>query len=260
MRDILDPGHQPSEPDPVKRAQNAMARHPLPRRFYKTVSVAEEDGRFAIKLDGRGARTPARAVLSLPTADAAVIVAAEWDAQADVINPLAMPATRLVNSALDGVSTMMAEVAAEITGYAASDLVCYRAGMPDGLVRQQSLHWDPVIAWARVALTARFLTVEGILHTAQPPETLERVRDAVLAHQDPIALAGLHVMTTISGSCLLALMAAAGALTVDDVWAAATVDEAWSETRWGHDAEAAARMALLREDFATALALLKAVG
>ena len=68
-----------------------------------------------------------------------------------------MPLTRLVNSTLDGVRGREAEVRAEIAKYAASDLVCYRAAEPEGLVRRQAELWDPVLrleprgAWARVS-------------------------------------------------------------------------------------------------------------
>jgi chaperone required for assembly of F1-ATPase len=260
MRDIFSDQHTPDEPDPVKRAQIAMARVPLPKRFYKTVSVVIENDRFALKLDGRGARTPAKKTLSLPTEAAAQLIAAEWDAQKDVINPHAMPATRIVNSALDGVADRMDDVAQETAGYAASDLVCYRATDPAGLVSAQALQWDPVIAWAKTALDAEFTQTQGIIHAEQNSDSLGKVSDAVDAIQDPVAMACLNVMTTLSGSCLIALMVTWGALTPDEAWKAATVDEEWSKERWGEDAEATARMQLRAQEFRVACVLLQAVG
>ncbi len=259
MRDVLYPDQPLSDPDPVKRAQNAMARQVLPKRFYKAATVVEENGAFAIKLDGRGARTPGKTTLALPTAAAGLIVAGEWNAQIEVINPHLMPATRIVNTALDGVSTMMPEVAAEITAFAGSDLVCYRAADPAGLVELQERHWNPVTDWAQDSLGARFVLAEGIVHASQNPEALAKVTSAVSAYRDPIALACLHVLTTLSGSCLIALMAASDALSPDAAWTAATVDEIWSLQRWGQDDEAAMRLARREEDFRTALALLQAV-
>jgi chaperone required for assembly of F1-ATPase len=259
MRDVLYSEHVPDEADPVKRAQIAMARVPLPKRFYKVVCVAVENDRFALKLDGRGARTPAKKPLTLPTAAAAALVAAEWDAQTDVINPHAMPATRIVNSALDGVADRIADVATETAGYAASDLVCYRATDPAGLAAAQALQWDPVVAWAGKALGAEFKLAQGIIHTEQSSVALQKVSDAVEALQEPIAMACLNVMTTLSGSCLITLMVAHGALSPDAAWKAATVDEDWSKKRWGEDAEAMARMKLRAQEFSVACALLKAV-
>lgn len=260
MRDIFYSDQVLSDPDPVKRAQNAMARQVLPKRFYAEATIAEEDGRFVLKLDGRGARTPAKKPLSLPTRAAADIVAAEWNRQIEVINPHLMPATRIVNTALDGVSTMMAEVVAEIAGFADSDLVCYRAGDPPGLVRLQDEHWNPVIDWARDGLGARFVLAHGIVHASQSAESLATVKAAVAAYADPIALASLHVLTTLSGSCLIALMAANGTVSGEGAWKAATVDETWNIALWGQDEEAIIRMARRKEEFLTALGLLRAVG
>jgi chaperone required for assembly of F1-ATPase len=259
MRDLLEEGHAPSEPNPVKRAQNAMARQVLPRRFYAEVTIAEEEGRFALKLDGRGARTPGRKPLSLPTHVAASIVANEWRAQKDVINPDAMPATRIVNTALDGVADMMRDVAAEIAGFAASDLVCYRAGEPAGLVNLQTVHWDPVLAWTKHEFGASFMLAEGVMHVAQNPAAVAAVADAVTDIQDPIVLACLHVLTTLSGSCLIALMAARGGLSGEAAWEAATVDESWNVLQWGQDDEAAARQERRQQDFITALGLLRSI-
>ncbi|HVK90667.1 MAG TPA: ATP12 family protein, partial [Mycoplana sp.] len=58
MRDILsDLSDVMSDPDPVRRAQIQMKR-PLPKRFYKDVSIGRTDDGHAVLLDGRAVRTP----------------------------------------------------------------------------------------------------------------------------------------------------------------------------------------------------------
>src|SRR5690242_9016790 len=107
MRDILgdlETGHQPSDPDPVRRAQNQM-RAPAVRRFYGAVSVEPEGDGFSVRLDGKPVKTPSGKSVNLPTAEAARLVADEYAAQGDRIDPLTMPVTRLVNTAIDGVAT-----------------------------------------------------------------------------------------------------------------------------------------------------------
>jgi chaperone required for assembly of F1-ATPase len=259
MRDVLYPPHVPSEPDPIKRSQSAMVRHALPKRFYRDVTVVAENDRFAIRLDGRGAKTPGRKTLDLPTEMAAKLVAAEWDAQKDVIDPHAMPVTRIVNTAIDSVVDQMDAVGADIAAYAASDLVCYRAEAPAKLVDLQKTHWDPVLHWSKDVLQAPFLVAEGILHVAQDTQSLQTITDAVRRVRDPIALSSLHVMTTLSGSCLIALMTAAGALSVDAAWLAASLDEDWTTALWGQDEEAAYRARRRRAEFEAAAALCAAV-
>ena len=220
-------------------------KRPAMKRFYKTVSVAAAPGdpgqeEHRILLDGRPMRTPAKRVLAVPSRALAEAIAAEWEAQRDHIDPASMPLTRLVNSTIDGVRGREAEVRAEVAKYAASDLVCYRATEPEGLVRRQAELWDPVLAWSREGLGADFRVAEGLMPAAQP----EAAREAVareLATRDAFALTALHVMTTLTGSALLALAHAKGRLTAEAAWAAAHVDEDWQIAKWGEDAEAAAR-------------------
>jgi chaperone required for assembly of F1-ATPase len=256
MREILYPAHEPSDPNPLKRAQAAMARQKLPKRFYQEVDVDNRGTEgFAIRLDGRTARTPGRKLLALPTLPAAEVVAAEWRAQADVIDPARMHATRMTNTALDSFAGRIAEIQADVASFAGSDLVCYRAGEPEGLIAAQTLHWTPVLAWADQVLGARFRLATGVMHQQQDEAALAAVSLAVGACSQPVRLAALHVMTTLTGSCLIALMAAGGSLDADAAWQAATVDDEWSASLWGPDEEAAARMARRREEFGAAYAL-----
>jgi chaperone required for assembly of F1-ATPase len=221
-------------------------RAPLPRRFYEHVSVAETAGGadgWRILLDGRGVKTTAKRDFALPTRALAEAVAAEWAAQAKEIDPASMPVTRIVNSALDGVASQRDEVAADIVTFSGSDLLCYRADAPDGLVRAQAAHWDPVLAWAEAEIGAKFTRTVGIVHVAQPKAACAAIARAVKPYQ-PVPLAALHVMTTLTGSALLALAHACGRLTVEEAWAAAHVDEDWQISQWGEDHEAVARRAL----------------
>ena len=176
----------------------------------------------------------------MPTKALAEAIAGEWEAQREHIDPAGMPLTRLANSAIDGVRVHQAEVRADIVKYAASDLLCYRASEPELLVRRQAEVWDPVLAWARDALGARFEVADGIMPVTQPEAARSAIAGA-LEGFDAFSLAALHVMTTLTGSALLALAHARGHLSAEAAWAAAHVDEDWQIGRWGEDAEAAAR-------------------
>jgi chaperone required for assembly of F1-ATPase len=67
------------------------------KRFYKEAVVTAERG---IALDGRPVKTPAKAPLILPTEAMAQAVAAEWQAQGELIDPARMPFTGLANAAM----------------------------------------------------------------------------------------------------------------------------------------------------------------
>ncbi len=261
MRDLLsdlEAGNHLSDPDPVKRAQNQM-KTPLAKRFYDKVDVREQPEGYAVHLDGKPVRTPGKAMLLLPTEGAAKLVADEFSAQGENIDLVTMPVMRLANTAIDGVATDTQAVLEDILRFSSSDLLCYRADAPERLVERQSEAWDPVLDWARSRLGARFFLAEGVMHVEQPRETIAAIGVHLRQREQPMKLAALHVMTSITGSALLALAVEAGELDVEAAWLAAHVDEDWNAEQWGEDFEAAARRAARKRDFTAAADLLGAL-
>jgi chaperone required for assembly of F1-ATPase len=148
-----------------------------------------------------------------------------------------MPLTKLANTAIDRATAEKSNIAAEILAFAGSDFVCYRASSPEGLVKRQSAHWDPIIVWAKSDLKADFENVTTITHKHQSVEALH-VLENHIAVLDPFSFVAIHNLTTLTGSALLSLMLAAGAISVDAAWRAANVDEDWQIETWGKDDEA----------------------
>jgi chaperone required for assembly of F1-ATPase len=216
------------------------------KRFYRT-AAAGEDGQ--ILLDGRPVRAPSGKPLAAPTARLAEAIAEEWNAQDQTIDPRAMKLTGLANAAIDRIAPDPAAFAAGLAAYGESDLLYYRVDAPAALAARQAELWDPVLAWAQQRYDAVFELASGVIHMPQPHETIERLRGAV-AGRDPFGLAGLSPLVTISGSLLIALALAEGAIGLDAAWSAATLDESWQAEQWGEDSEAAATLAARRADFA----------
>lgn len=241
--------------NPMKHAQVAM-RPVLPKRFYKEASVGEAGGAFAVLLDGKSAKTPARNNLALPNTALASAVAAEWNAIEGDIDPAKLPLTRLANLAIDAVANAPQPVVEEIVQYAASDLVVYRAEQPEGLVALQNERWNPVLDWAAAKLGARFSLAEGVKHVHQPDEALALVRETAEKLSKPFALTATSSATNIGGSALIALALANGALTGDEAWNAAHVDEQWNISQWGEDEEAQRRLAARHTEFTAAARML----
>jgi chaperone required for assembly of F1-ATPase len=248
-----DEKNTPSNPLEAARRLTAPLRQ---KRFYAKAEMAEEDGGFVLRLDGKRAMTPGKKPLVVPHWELADAIAAEWEGQGESIDPASMPVTRLANSAIDGVASRLAEVKDDVVAYAGTDLLCYRAGEPEGLVERQRAIWDPLIAWAEKRFGVRFVLTEGVVHVAQPEPTLAAIRAAIERFGDPFRLAGLSLATSLSGSALIALALGEGALDVDAAWTAAHVDEDWNIEKWGDDSEATVRRVRRFADFrAAALAL-----
>ncbi|WP_010544347.1 ATP12 family chaperone protein [Sphingomonas elodea] len=214
------------------------------KRFWKTVAMA--DG--VIELDGRPVRTPARAPLALPTPQLAEAVAEEWRSVGEELDPRTMPLTGLANAAIDQVAPNPAPFAADLARYGESDLLCYRAEMPEPLVERQAAQWDPLLGWARTRFDVHFETTAGIMHRPQPAATIARLQEVVAA-LDPFRLAALNPLVTISGSLVAALALLEGAADRDTVWRAAQLDEDWQAEQWGEDELATRAREARRADF-----------
>ncbi len=237
--------------DPIGRVRSEQSRV-LPKRFYAEATAAARGSGYAVHLDGRPVRTPGKLVLILPTAAMADAIAAEWAAQETLIDPMTMPLTRIANSVRDQVDGREEAVRADIVKYGGSDLVCYRADGPPGLVAAQAAAWDPAVLWAREALGADLAVGAGLMPVAQS-EASRAAIEAAAAALEGFRLASAHVMTTLLGSVVLAMAVLHGHLTAEAAWRAAHVDEDWQAAKWGADAEAMARREARRAEFLAAV-------
>jgi len=256
MRDLFEEASGKSPLDP-EEAVRRTTRGPRRKRFYATAGVVETADGFAVTLDDRPIRTPSGRQVVAPVREIADAISAEWDAQQEIIDPLTMPMTRFANSVVEAVVDRVDAVADDVAKYLGSDLLFYRAGHPEALVAREAAHWDPILFWAADALGAHFILAEGIVHVRQPDSAIAAARAALPT--DPWSITALHVVTTLTGSALLALALLRGVLDQDQAWAAAHVDEDWNIEKWGVDEEVAARRTARLVDFRAAAGILKAL-
>jgi chaperone required for assembly of F1-ATPase len=219
------------------------------KRIYKDVAVKPQGEGYCVTLDGREARTLTRAALAAPSENLADAVAAEWDAQGELIDRQTMPLTALLSAAIDAGDAGAAQWRAEILNYLGSDLLCYRAETPAALAARQSQVWDPYIDWLGEETGAALAVTTGVTAVAQPGEAITQVA-RVLEAPAAFALFGIYTATKISGSAVLALALWKDAWPVDDIFAASRLDEHFQEQRWGADTEAKAREQQLQTEFA----------
>ena len=230
-----------------------------PKRFYKAVSVVRQEGDYSVRLDERPIKSPSKKLLVVPTEACAEAIAAEWRAQGEQIDVETMPLLRLANTALDRVYGREAAIVAEMEEYAGSDLLCYYAEGPEGLLERQVRAWSPVLKWAEGALGARFNVTAGIVHVAQDEAALGAIRQAVEG-QNAHVLAALYNMMTLTGSIVLALAVGHGAVAREKAWSVAHVDEDWQIEQWGRDDLAEQRRAARHSDFCAAYDYLNLCG
>ncbi|MGI9357515.1 MAG: ATP12 family chaperone protein [Rhizobiaceae bacterium] len=256
MADILGE-RDDAVPQRPTRVSEMSRESQLPRRFYKDVLVTERKGRLVAELDGRPIKTPGKQLLAFESPIIADAVAEEWRGQRERIDPMSMPLTRLAHSAIDGVAIDMQAVKEDVVRYAGTDLLCYRAGRPQGLIDRQMALWDPLIDWAQAALSVRLALAEGVMHVEQPERSIAAFSAHVGDVNDPLTLAALHVATSITGSAILAMALLKGEVGLDKAWQIAHVDEDWNIADWGVDDEAAHRRAARFVDMKAAALVLE---
>ena len=221
------------------------------KRFWTRVETAETDDGFTIALDDRPVRTPAKESLRLPSRALAEAVAREWDAQQGEVDPETMPLTRLANSALDKVASQHGAVANLVAEYGESDLLCYRAERPEGLVERQRAHWDGLLHWAERQLGIRLEVQSGLMPIDQPEPSRIEIRRRTRA-LGPFDLTAFHELVALSGSWVIGYAALTGERAPEDLWRVAVIDELWQEEQWGEDEEATAARRARQDAFLTA--------
>ena len=258
MLETLEDIEKAAVKDPM-RVASLSAKSQLRKRFYKQATVFSNTDKINIHLDGKPIKTPGVETLTVPNIHVGELVADEWNRQETKIDPQTMPVTRLINTSIDGVSKDMRPVKDDIIQFAGSDLLCYRADNPDGLVTNQQKMWDPLIEWAESSLGAAFSVQIGIMHVSQPNECIAAFSEHVNQIESPALLTALHSLTAISGSAIIAL-----AIYKDEIdfvygWNAAHVDEDWQISQWGEDSDAQAFRAVRKLEFEAAVQLLVAL-
>jgi len=228
------------------------------KRFWKTAEAAQQEHGYAVRLDGRPVKTPAKASLIVPTRALADAIAREWDAQEETVNPNAMPMTRSANAAIDKVARQHAEVADMVADYGDTDLLCYRADAPSELVDRQAAEWTPYLEWARDRLKVHLVPISGVMYAPQPEASLDRLR-AMVHEMDAFELTAFHDLVGMSGSLILGLAAARDLRPIEDIWNSACLDDIWQQEQWGEDAEAAQEAMRKRAAFFHAKAFLDLV-
>jgi len=261
VRDILGDAEGAADRGAVGpgKANRELDKPNLPKRFYEKVCVEQRDQNWHVLLDGKVIRTPGKNTLAFNFESVARMVANEWDAVGERLDPMQMPLTRLSNTAFDGVALEPQAVLEDIVKYSGSDLLCYRAASPQKLVDRQRKAWDPPLDWIADSIGARFETVEGIMHKAQPKEAIADFSRALRVFKDPLAITALHSLTSLSGSAILGYTLAQGRLDAQTAWSAAHVDEDWNIEQWGEDQEASKLRAVRWREFDAADRLIRAI-
>lgn len=235
------------------------------KRFWETASVVREGSVLAIRLDGKPLRMQGVAGLALAGEALAEAIAAEWQAagvaKGGDFDPEDLPLTRLAATAQGRVAPHRGPMIGAMMRFAESDLLCYRAPFPPDLAARQHALWQPWLDWAARLHGADLRVVHGLMPHPQPPEAINALRSA-LASRTTEALAALAVLVPSTGSLILGLAVADGALGAADAVGLVFLDEDFQARTWGEDPASRERRRRIAKDidFASRFIQLSASG
>jgi chaperone required for assembly of F1-ATPase len=225
------------------------------KKFYQRATVEPDGNGYRVCLDGRTVKTPAGRALAVPGKRLAEALAEEWNGQGEIIKPGSMPMTVFACTAIDRIGAERQAIERGLVRHAETDLVCYRADAPRDLAGRQHETWQPLVDWANEAYGVKLVVTQGVLPVPQPQDTLETL-SGVIGRFDDWDLAVLSGVTAAAGSLIVGLALTMGRIDADQAFAAAQLDEAYQNEKWGTVEEAARRHDALRSEIQAAAGFL----
>jgi chaperone required for assembly of F1-ATPase len=240
-----------------------------PRTTGARVDVATVADGYAVTLDGILAKTPGKRPLVVPGAALAREIVGEIE-RLPALDPAALagkglgdPAQaanfRIAAGAIDvitGAPGARARIVADLAAYGETDLVCFRAERPEGLVAAEETAWAPLVDWFADEFGVRLNITTGLRAVPQEAAALESIGSAIEEHDD-FALAALSLATRSAGSIVIGLALSRGRLGADAAVTASVVDETYQAERWGADGDGARALEAKALDLAQAARFLE---
>jgi chaperone required for assembly of F1-ATPase len=194
------------------------------KRFYKDVSIAQQEDGWSILLDNRPVRTPSGQALLPQTKALALAIAKEWDDQQDTINPASMHLLQLQNTLQDRLADAQDGWRDDLLSYLETDLLAYHAPEPEALAARQQQIWMPWLDWlankglTKLPITTGFTAIKVPGDVAAYIE--QRAREA-----SPAQLLIWRHAAGLTGSSVLSLALIDGACSGADAYHATRVEE-----------------------------------
>lgn len=228
------------------------------KRFYAGATAERGPDGWFVALDGRRVKTQGGNVLVLPNAASARLLADEWNAQGEEIDPGGFAMRDQADYGLDVVAADPAAAIAALLRYAETDTLCYRADPDEPLWKRQQEVWDPLLTACEAREGISLQRVSGVIHRAQDGAAVATLR-ARLAAMDFLTLAALMTLASLAGSLVIGLSALEPGADGDALWDAANLEEDWQAENWGRDREAAERRDKRKGDFLAGIAFAAAL-
>lgn len=212
------------------------------KRFYKNVSVVQNNGQFEINLDHRKLKTPSGTTFQVESEPLALAVANEWMGQKDNVMLSQMHMNGLCNTCIDDPGRASKDKLVEhILSFLETDTILFYAEEPPKLVELQKDKWSPVILWFRERYGVDIHPRQDIL-TVQISEGDRAVLKRHLESYSWTALQGFSFGVDAIKSLILSLAVLERHLTVEEAVSLTRLElefqtDHWGNVEWAHDLE-----------------------
>ena len=231
------------------------------KRFWSEVSVGEAAGDLGagwqVRLDGRGVLTQGKRAQVVPSRALAELLAGEWAAQGEDVDPASFRHRDMADYAIDMIASGTDDIPGKLLAFLETDTLCYRADPDEPLYRRQQEVWEPILSAFEAREGIRLERASGIIHKPQDGAALASIRRLVDT-LDPPTLAAVFAMTSLSASLTIGLSALEDDADPEALWDAASLEEDWQVELWGEDAEATQRRERRLADFLNAFRFARA--
>ena len=210
----------------------------MSKRFYTMASTTKTEEGYAIQLDGKTVQTSLKQDLIAPTKSLADAIVLEWADQGENIVPDTMPLTQILTTAIDKIRDRKA-ITDSAMRYLDTDLVCYWAKEPEELHRRQKEIWGRWVKWFDEQFEVPLYTTQKIDALKQEAEAHKRAWNYIEALDD-YYFTILHIMTSQSGSLVLALAFVEGEASSEEVFNASYLEDLYKAEIYNEDKYGAA--------------------
>ena len=208
------------------------------KRFYKLVSHKKTTDGYVIQLDGKGIKTPLGQDLAASTKSLADAIVLEWAGQEEKVKPETMPLTQILTTATDKVRDREA-ITASCMRFLDTDLVCYWTKEPEDLAKKQKEVWGAWVKWFESHFEVPLYTTKKIEALTQDEEAHKRVWNYIESLDDTYFTI-VHIMTSLSGSLILALAFSEGDITPKEIFDASYLEELYKGELYNEEVHGAA--------------------
>jgi len=139
------------------------------KRFWREAKAVQGEDGWHVALDARRVKTQGGNPLAVPNKALADLLAGEWAAQGEEVEPGSFRHRDIADFAIDVVAPDRAAAIAALLRYAETDTLCYRADPEEPLFKRQQEVWEPLLAACEAREGVRFQRVSTARRT--PPRS-----------------------------------------------------------------------------------------